>query len=218
MLCVFGQNLSGTYLRSDNATGSSEERVLITFNIDSTFKEVEHGHLGLKTYYTGHFSLKEGLLTLKYDTPKDENVLIEKNAQKSTGGASAARTTNLIVQVHDKDGEQNRDVVLLFRDKEGELVMGQMLDDEGRSPMISLFNNLISSLVVSTLGRSDVPVHLEPLIGSNATIDIFLSKVTYKKHVPDVCKFRLEKKAKNVILFSVEDEGKLAFKEDQVEC
>lgn len=206
MFCVFGQDISGSYLKTDNSTGTVEERVLVTFNNDSTFKEVKHGHLGLKTISTGKYILKKGILTLKYEVPRIENVIIKKNSQRDKPTASSAKTTNLNVQVYDKDGDQNRNAVLLFKDKAGQLIMGQMLDKEGESPKISLFNDLISSLVVSTLGRNDVTVDLEPLLGSDATITIFLSKVTYEKHVSNTCRFRLEKKDKDlIILLPVDD-------------
>ena len=183
----FSQNISGKYQRKDKFSGG-EESYIVTFNIDSTFEDITNKNLGLSTKRNGNFLVIKDTLILNYHESQMKEVLIQKKEKINQNNISYELLTNLFINIHDRDGKRNEDAILHFKDKKNHFLALPI----NSNATFSLYNDQLKSFVISSLGRHDIKVDLEPLLGYSSTVDIYLSSTKYERVYPIKQKFLIK--------------------------
>ncbi len=186
-ITAFSQNISGKYQRKDKFSGG-EESYIVTFNIDSTFEDITIKNLGISTKSIGDYLFKGDTLILNYHESKMKEVLIQKKEKIKQNNISYDLLTNLFINIHDRDGKRNEDAILHFKDDKDYFLALPI----NSNIAFSLYNDQLKSFVISSLGRHDIKVDLEPLLGYSSTIDIYLSKTKYERVYPFKQKFLIK--------------------------
>lgn len=190
LLCLpaFAQNISGKYQRTDKFPGS-EESTIINFEENSSFEEVTKKHLGTSVIRKGDFEIKGDTLILYFRAPEQQDFVISKKKKISQNDSLESVQTNLLLKTHVKEEKQSSDAVIHFKDETGKTFIATTINS---SEVFSLFNDAIKSIELSTLGKNDIEVNLQPLLGYSSTIDIYFSNVKSESASPMKQKFLIE--------------------------
>lgn len=199
-LNLSGQELPGRYSREDLWNG--ETSTVLELSGDYTFVETTHHNLGVTTIRNGRYAINNDTIIFNFGEPQQKDVVIRDTEKIKQTNLSGSLVTNLSIKLYDPDGDQEKNAIIHFMDKNG-FFLAQPITSEMQ---LSLYNDQLETFMVSSPGHHDIQVDLKPLLGYSSKIDIYLSRTGYVAASPNPQKFIVKRLGKDTVeLISLSD-------------
>lgn len=166
-----GQNLSGEYVITNTVGSGIGMEILFLKN--ENFQQTYFFDSNRKEIFKGKYSVSNDTLTLSYD-----DIRTVKDVEYLSRTKFFDDQFSVDIQVTDEDGKPVKEMMFYMANENHRPVVSLDADEAGNIPKFYVVDDYIRTLVFSFVGKTDVTIPADSLLGYHNTIRVVLQDAT----------------------------------------